>query len=120
MWLEEGGEYSHILFVNYDKQGCYECLFTDQQGMKVNNRARRNMDLSTESGIIRNGCGGTRAAYGTAVLLRTTAALLDTIRNIENHIITENTLIDITPDRIAVSDTVFPMEACECCGHRTE
>ena len=120
VWLEEGGEYSHILFVNYDKQGCYECLFTDQQGMKVNNRARRNMDLSTESGIIRNGCGGTRAAYGTAVLLRTTAALLDTIRNIENHIITENTLIDITPDRIAVSDTVFPMEACECCGHRTE
>lgn len=120
VWLEEGGDYSHILFINYDKQGCYECLFTGQQGEHVNNRARKNTDMSMENGIIRNGCGGTRAAYGTAVLLRTTAALLDTIRNIENHTIMENTLIDIAPDKISISDTVFPMEACECCGNKTE
>ncbi len=120
VWLEEGGEYSHILFVNYEKQGCYECLFTDQQGERVNNRARKKSDMSIENGIIRNGCGGTRAAYGTAVLLRTTAALLDTIRNIENHTITENILLDIAPDKTGVSDTVFPMEACGCCGNRVE
>lgn len=120
VWLEEGGDYSHILFVNYDKRGCYECLFTDQYGGLVNNRARRNTDLSIENGIILNGCGGTRAAYGTAVLLRTTAALLDTINNIENHTITKNTLIDIAPNWIAISDTVFPMEACACCGNRVE
>lgn len=66
--------------------------------------------------MIRNGCGGTRAAYGTSILLRTTAALLDTIRDIEKEKITENTLIDISSDRIAVSDTEFPMEVCDCCG----
>jgi hypothetical protein len=116
VWLEEGGDYSHILFVNYKKQGCYECLFTDQQGERVNNRARKNTDLSIDNRIIRNGCGGTRAAYGTAVLLRTTAALLNTIKKIENHTITENTLIDIAPNKISVSDTEFPMEECNCCG----
>ena len=120
VWLEEGGNYSHILFVNYENQGCYECLFTDSQGRYVNNRARKNADLAFEKGIIRNGCGGTRAAYGTAVLLRTTAALLDTIRNIENHMITISTLIDIAPDRTTISDTVFPMEACGCCGNKSE
>ena len=120
VWLEEGGDYSHILVVNYDKRGCYECLFTNQQGERVNNRARKNANLTIENGIVRNGCGGTRAAYGTAVLLRTTAVLLDTISKIENHTITENTLIDIAPDRAAVSDTIFPMEACGCCGIRFE
>lgn len=120
VWLEEGGDYSHILFVNYDKPGCYECLFTDQQGERVNNRARKNSDMAIENGIVRNGCGGTRAAYGTAVLLRTTAVLLDTIRDIENHKITESTLIDISPDRTEISDTAFPMEACGCCGNRAK
>ena len=117
VWLEEGGEYSHILFVNYEKQGCYECLFTDQQGERVNNRARKNMDLSIENRIIRNGCGGTRAAYGTAILLRTTAALLDAICNIENHTFTESTLLDITPEQTVISNTVFPIKKCRCCGN---
>ena len=39
---------------------------------------------------------------------------------IENHTITENTLIDIETDRAVVSDTIFPMEAGECCGIRFE
>ena len=116
VWLEEGGEHSHILFVNYQHPGCFECLYTDSQGMRVNNRARKNTSLTIEKGIIRNGCGGTRAAYGTAILLRTTAALLDTIRDIENEKITENTLIDISSNRITISGTDFPMEACNCCG----
>lgn len=116
IWLEEGGEHSHILFVNYQQPGCFECLYTDSQGVLVNNRARKNKSLIAEKGIIRNGCGGTRAAYGTSILLRTTAALLDTIRDIENGTITENTLIDISSDRITISDTEFPMEACNCCG----
>ena len=116
VWLEEGGEHSHILFVNYQQPGCFECLYTDSQGTLVNNRARKNTGEATENGMIRNGCGGTRAAYGTSILLRTTAALLDTIRGIEKEKITENTLIDISSDRIAVSDTEFPMEVCDCCG----
>lgn len=116
VWLEEGGIYSHILLVNYQKQGCYECLYTDSLGKRINNRARKNTDMMKETGMVRNGCGGTRAAYGTAVILRTVAALLDIIRDFDDTTIAENTLIDITPDKISVSDTEFPMEACNCCG----
>lgn len=116
VWLEEGGTNSHILFVNYQMPGCFECLYTDSNGEYVNNRARKNSSAATENGIIRNGCGGTRAAYGTAILLRTTAALLNVIQDYDEHTIIANTLIDITPERITVSDTEFPMEACNCCG----
>ncbi len=120
VWLEEGGEYSHILVANYQKPGCFECLYTNDQGAYVNNRARKNTEIASEKGVIRNGCGGTRAAYGTAILLRTTAALLDVIRNIQGEKITKNTLIDISSDRIDISDTVFPMEACNCCGNSVQ
>ena len=119
-WLEEGGVFSHILFVNYQDKGCFECLYTDFHGNYVNNRARKNDELTIEKGIIRNGCGGTRAAYGTAVLLRTTAALLDTIRSVNDHTIKKSTLIDIAPDRISISDTKFPVEVCNCCGNKVK
>ena len=116
VWLEEGGTNSHILFVNYQMPGCFECLFTDSNGEYVNNRARKNSPAATEIGILRNGCGGTRAAYGTAILLRTTAALLDVIRDYDEQKIIANTLIDISPEKIAISDTEFPVEVCNCCG----
>ena len=120
VWLEEGGANSHILFINYQKPGCFECLYTDSNGDYVNNRARKNSTVVAENGIIRNGCGGTRAAYGTAILLRTTAALLDILRDYDEHKIIVNTLIDISPERITISDTEFPMEACKCCGDTTK
>ena len=120
VWLEEGGSNSHILFINYQKPGCFECLYTDSNGDSVNNRARKNSTVVAENGIIRNGCGGTRAAYGTAILLRTTAALLDILRDYDEHKIIVNTLIDISPERITISDTEFPMEACKCCGDTTK
>lgn len=118
VWLEEGGINSHILFVNYHKPGCFECLYTDSNGKRINNRARKNSTVTTENGIIRNGCGGTRAAYGTTTLLRTTAALLEVIRDYDDEKITSNTLIDIAPEKITISDTEFPMEACNCCGNK--
>ncbi len=117
VWLEEGGVNSHILFVNYKNPGCYECLYTDSMGGYVNNRARKNQTETTENGIIRNGCGGTRAAYGTAILLRTTAALLNTLQGYDEQRITTNTLIDISPAKVVISDTEFPMGACNCCGN---
>ena len=117
VWLEEGGTNSHILFVDYNKPGCFECLYTNSSGKYVNNRASKNSSTATENGIIRNGCGGTRAAYGTAILLRTTAALLDVIKDYDGHKMTKNTLIDISAERTAISDTLFPMGACNCCGY---
>lgn len=115
-WLEAGGEFSHILYVDYSKPGCYECLFTNESGEYVNNRASIAPEI-VESNMIRNGCGGTRAAYGTAVLLRTTATLLTTFQKIISGELQGSTLIDITPNSAMNSLTPFPMEACSCCGH---
>lgn len=116
-WLEAGGIYSHVLYVNYQKTGCYECLYTDETGGVINNRARMNSDEIMNKAVIRNGCGGTRVAYGTRSLLRTTAALLDTIERIQKSMLTESTLIDISPTSVCISKTTFPVEVCKCCGN---
>ena len=115
-WIEEGGANSHILYVDYRDKGCYECLYTDANGNRVSNRARRNTQELSARSLIQNGCGGTRAAYGTAVLLRTTAALLDIIGKINSGQICKSTLWDITPDRVMTSDLQIQMEGCDCCG----
>lgn len=120
VWLEEGGVNSHILYVNYQLPGCFECLYTDNNGNKVNNRARKNTADLSDTGIINNGCGGTRAAYGTAIILRTTAALLDVIRNVTRQQYDRSTLFDITPNNVCISDTKLQMEACTCCGSDAE
>ena len=64
------------------------------------------------------GCGGTRAAYGTAILLRTTSVLLEIIGKILANKIKQSMLIDISPNNVSISDTKFPEEECDCCGHR--
>ena len=116
-WLEAGGRFSHLLAVNYKMPGCFECLFTGQDGNLVNNRSTIESIDAEEENIIRNGCGGTRAAYGTATILRTTAALLELIKKIIGNGINRNVLIDITPDSVQVSKTKFPEEKCTCCGN---
>ena len=105
--------------MNYQKAGCFECLYTDETGTLVNNRAN-HYSQSMDDLIIRNGCGGTRAAYGTATILRTTAAMLEIIKGIHNHEIEESTLFDISPVAVSKSLTKFPMEACGCCGNRNQ
>ncbi len=120
IWLEEGGINSHILFADYRHAGCFECLYTDIDGNLVNNRARKNTLSISETSIIRNGCGGTRASYGTAVLLRTTSVLLDTIHKFYDGQITQNVLIDISPNCVKISDTPFPMRECNCCGNKKD
>lgn len=117
-WLEAGGVYSHILYVNYSNFGCFECLYTNERGELENNRSNRIYEDSDTKLLIRNGCGGTRAAYGSAILLRTTAALLDTLGKILSGKISQSTLIDVSPDSVMVSNIKFPEEACGCCGNR--
>lgn len=117
-WLEAGGIYSHVMVAFYQKNGCFECLYTNEKGCLINNRALKNVEANQELAIIRNGCGGTRAAYGTAIILRTTAALIDTVRKIQEKEIEESILIDISPDSVKISETKFPMEVCKCCGYR--
>lgn len=115
-WLEAGGNYSHLLFINYQEAGCFECLYTDTNGNPVNNRS--TIESSNTESLIRNGCGGTRAAYGTATILRTTAALLNLLKMMSENKIHHNILIDISQDSVKISHTKFPEEACACCGNR--
>ena len=118
VWLEAGGRYSHILTVNYENPGCFECLYTNADGELVNNRAMLNTEFQLESSLVRNGCGGTRAAYGTAVLLRTVAVLLNIMQKVFSGEIKNNTLIDILPDKVSYPAHIIPMEGCNCCGNR--
>ena len=118
VWLEAGGQYSHILAVNYTKRGCFECLYTNEYGALVNNRAMLNTEESSERNLLRNGCGGTRAAYGTAILLRTVSVLLNIMQKVFKGELINNTLIDISSEKVSYPDNVIPMEACRCCGNR--
>lgn len=118
-WLEAGGQDSHVLVVDYNKKGCYECLYTGRNGELVNNRATINK-VPIDMAIVSNGCGGTRASYGTAVILRTVSALLTTIRKIQSKEIPSNMLLNITEDAVDYSDLELPMEGCRCCGNKNQ
>ena len=117
-WLEAGGVISHILTVDYLQKGCYECLFTDDNGSLINNKANKLNDEQVEHNTIRNGCGGTRVAYGTGILLRTASVLLDTVKRLFNGEIHENTLIDIEPTAVLERGNIFYERKCHCCGDK--
>ena len=116
-WLEAGGEYSHVLRVDYNIPGCYECLFTDDAGNMVNNQANVADDDVIELNTIQNGCGATRAAYGTSVLLRTTSVLLDVLKKEENENIGHNYIVNVSPNAVEYDYGSFIKEACGCCGN---
>lgn len=116
-WLEAGGQHSHILKVDYANKGCFECLFTGINGAMVNNKANIADEEMVERNTIHNGCGGTRAAYGTSVLLRTTAALLDVLRKSETESSKNNLLVNISQESISFDESAFIEEDCLCCGN---
>lgn len=117
-WLEAGGENSHILKIDYAKDGCFECLYTDNNGKLINNKVNFLTDEIVESNIIRNGCGGTRVSYGTEVLLRTTSVVLDTVKKIFNGIYENNYIIDIEPTKVTNNGNTFAERKCNCCSDK--
>lgn len=118
-WIEAGGEYSHILKVEYEKRGCFQCLYTEKDGTFRNNKANIVDDIITDSLILRNGCGGTRAPYGTSVLLRTTAALLKSIQEVMNGEELDNYLLNISSSQCKKLGVTFYERKCTCCGDST-
>lgn len=115
-WLEAGGENSHILAIDYDKPGCFECLYTNEHGTLTNNKANYNSEEDLDNYKIRNGCGGTRVAYGNAVLLRTTAVLLEVVRDLFENPEAPNRLVDITQTSVQDKRNSFIERKCRCCG----
>lgn len=116
-WLEAGGKNSHILTVDNNYEGCFQCLFTDANGRRINNKVNRLSVEKTEQNKIRNGCGGTRAAYGNAILLRTVAALLNIMQEIFDGKIHMNKLFDIIPTQVIDMGNDFRERKCQCCSN---
>ena len=119
-WLEVGGDYSHILYTDYNYDGCFECLFTDENGNLINNKANILEEDVVDRNTINNGCGATRVAYGSAVLLRTVSALLTLIGKLENEDIKRNCLVNITPEKVDYVIDTFKEKWCRCCGYKTQ
>lgn len=117
-WLEAGGTYSHVLKVDYQSRGCFECLFTSPNGELLNNKANKLPDNLAEQSTIRNGCGGTRVAYGTEVLLRTTNAVLNIIKKTFSGELTGSHLIDIDPISTVNMGQDFAEGKCKCCSDK--
>ncbi len=112
-WLEGDGCSSHVLGISYSHKGCFECLFTDTQGDLVNNQVNITNDL--EIPILRNGCGGTRIAYGNSTLLTATTIVLQALRDIIGDDFHQNFLISYTNSTIMKTDS-FIKEKCGCCS----
>lgn len=117
-WLEAGGTNSHILKVDYSKKGCFECLYTNKEGYLVNNKANKLSYELVKQNTIRNGCGATRVAYGTEILLRTTCVIVDTVKKTFRGEFEDNCLIDIDPTSVINQGNTFKEGKCACCGNR--
>lgn len=117
VWLEAGGTNSHILYTDYAKKGCFECLFTDRFGNVINNKVNVVCDELVEKNTIKNGCGATRVKYGTAILLRTTAVLLNVVQKVFAKEMEENCLFSISETTVANEGNSFWERKCNCCGN---
>ncbi|HHV13080.1 MAG TPA: hypothetical protein GXX75_22665 [Clostridiales bacterium] len=115
-WLEADGINSHVLYVDYKNHGCFQCLFTDTGGALVNNKVNVANEGVIEERTIRNSCGGTRVAYGTEIISRTTSVIINTLKKIFTENCDENFLIDINPQKVDNRKLGFYESKCRCCN----
>ena len=108
-WLEHDGDTSHVAVINDIKEGCFECLYTDQNGDLGENIINK-ADKATIK-YIRNGCGGTRVPYGNKTLLTASAMILRILSDNKD----ENWLYSYYNDQILVEK--YPKNGrCKVCG----
>lgn len=115
-WLEGNGSASHVLGIDYSKKGCYQCLCTDSIGNLINNKINVTSEIELESRIIRNGCGGTRLAYGNSILLQSAYMSLLAIKKVFSDSFNCNFLIDFNGNCIIEGDDSFYEGSCSCCN----
>jgi molybdopterin/thiamine biosynthesis adenylyltransferase len=115
-WLEGNGKVSHVLGIDYSKKGCYQCLFTNSLGNRINNKINVISDTELEHNIIRNGCGGTRIAYGNSILLQTSYMVLAAIKKVFSEDFDCNFIINSNGDSITETDDSFYERGCSCCN----
>ena len=113
-WLEGNENIGHVLGIDYSKQGCYQCLFTDENGNWTNNKISIVPELDLEQNLIRNGCGGTRVAYGNASLLQATYMTLAAVKKVFSGNFENNFLLSFNGE--SINDIPgFYERSCPCC-----
>lgn len=109
VWLEHDGVSSHVAAIRDLSAGCFECLYTDENG----NLCPNILNRAPQEEIVyyRNGCGGTRIPYGNKTLLNATALLLTALEDKT----TENRVYSFFDNHIEMSP-FLKNERCHCCG----
>lgn len=121
-WLDAEGKGAHVLAMRYTNKGCFNCLFYKNRQPVVLNK------VSYADGyerVIGNGCGGSFSPYGNNVLIKNTSLFINTLQNIINGSITQNTVTSIKNDFSSYESSVsivpnidfnFADEGCDICG----
>ena len=116
IWLEAGGNNSHILISSTNKKGCFRCLHSGDDGEYIPNKVNEN-NIDIEYSTIRNGCGATRVEYGTSVILRTISVFLDVLKKIDDHSECDNCVININNNKEIEIVKDFYCKECASCGN---
>lgn len=124
-WIESRGIGVHALAVNYNRTGCFNCLYTNSDTNKAHFSNKNYKDELTGTG-----CGGVINQYGNIVLLKGSAMILNIILDMLNsNKINDNILFsvktlneyifnngDISLGGDTLAKTSYKGEGCEICG----
>lgn len=124
-WIESRGIGVHALAVNYNRTGCFNCLYTNSDTNKAHFSNKNYKDELTGTG-----CGGVINQYGNIVLLKGSAMILNIILDMLNsNKINDNILFsvktlneyifnngDISLGGDTLAKTSYKSEGCEICG----
>ena len=123
-WIEAKGMGVHALLVDYNKKGCYQCLYTDVDINKAH-IGKENF----EEHKIGTGCGAVFNSYGNIVLLKGTAMILEKIDSILNgNKFDKNPLFSVKTSKtgsdeyekrrleLEAGSYFYISEGCEICG----
>lgn len=124
-WIEARGIGVHTLAVNYNRAGCFNCLYTNSDTNKAHFNNKNYKDELTGTG-----CGGVINQYGNIVLLKGSAMILNIILDMLNsNKVNDNILFsvktvneytfnngDISLGGDILAKTSFISEGCEICG----
>lgn len=124
-WIESRGIGVHALVVDYNRKGCFNCLYTNSNTNKAHFSNKTYNDELTGTG-----CGGVINKYGNIVLLKGSAMILNIILDILNsNKISDNILFsvktlneysfnngDISLGGETLAKTSYISEGCDICG----
>lgn len=121
-WLDAEGKGAHAAFIDYNKKGCYNCLFYDN-GLELPGNKISFTDGSEK--LIGNGCGGTFTSYGNNVLIRNALLITYLLKKLLMNQVNENMVISIKNDFSILENSItmepiinteFFSESCDICG----